>query len=125
MTLGRFLAWFAVSFLATVALLVGLVWLAAWKLSIPVGPQEASQGRAYTAETWRQYEREAEGRVAGQDARKAVPGAEKARKTLRKAEKAPSEPGTVKEARRWSKCAGPACYHDVRQEAAPFLNQGL
>jgi hypothetical protein len=39
----------------------------------------------------------------------------KAKKTQKR------EPATVREARQWARCSGPACYYDVRPEAAPFL----
>jgi hypothetical protein len=114
MTFGGFVWRFVAAFFVTAALLVGLVWFAAWKLGIPVGPHEAPQGRPYTAEAWRAQEAPAPVRKAP-GARKAPPGARKA----------PPEPATVTEARRWSACGGPACYHDVRAEAAPWLNRGL
>ena len=31
------------------------------------------------------------------------------------------EPETMREARQWARCNGPACYYDVRPEAAPYL----
>lgn len=102
MSFSRALFWFFASFFGVFALLVGLLVFASYRLG-HLPKEDPSAGRhVYTQQDWDRIPDPAP-----------VPRA--------RAEKAPSEPATVREARQWSRCHGPACYHDVRGEARGFL----
>lgn len=102
MSFTRALFLFFASFFVTLVLLLGLGVFTSYKLGHLPKEDPAAGRHVYTQQDWDE-----------------IPDLAPARKE--RAGKAPSEPATVREARQWARCHGPACYHDVRGEARGFL----
>jgi len=108
--MGRFVATYLASLFCFLVLGFGLLAFAGWKLEHRAAPDFCGLPAP----------------SALLPVPQPVPQPAKAPREAAKApRKAAKEPATVTEARRWSACHGPACYHDVRPEAAPFLDKGL
>lgn len=100
-----FVAWFVIFFVAIFALLYYLAWDAGhWSFSDLPGATKTTSGQEVR--------------------RHSVPSI-RTKKVPRKAKKSPSEPATVKEARKWASCHGAACYYDIRQEVKRDLPNAL